>query len=265
MHHRIAAWLTSALLLASCATQRVPERLAALLPADVILLGEQHDAHEHQRIQQQVVESLAARGLLAAVALEMAERGSSTAGLARDATPDQVQAALRWNDAAWPWAAYGPAVMATVRAGVPVLGANLPRNQTSDAINNSALDAHLSASWLEQQRNSIREGHCGLLPESQIVPMTRIQIARDVAMAETIVAARQPGKTVLLIAGAVHVLRERGVPTHLPPDLQSKVILAQAQWVPTATNSGADAVWATPPLPPKDYCAALRQQWPAQR
>ena len=36
---------------------------------------------------------------------------------------------LAWDDAGWPWAAYGPAVMAAVRAGVPVLGANRPRSR----------------------------------------------------------------------------------------------------------------------------------------
>ncbi len=265
MQQRITAWLASALLLASCAGLHVPGHLAALLPADVILLGEQHDAREHQRIEREVIESLAAQGLLAAVALEMAERGRSTAALARDATPEQVRSALRWNDAAWPWAAYGPVVMAAVRAGVPVLGANLPRSQLSDATNNPALDSHLDAGALEQQRNSIRDGHCGLLAESQIMPMTRVQIARDAAMAQTIAAARQPGQTVLLIAGAGHVLRELGVPTHLPADMQSKVILAHAGRSQGAMNSAADAVWITPPLPPKDHCAALRRQWPPAR
>ena len=56
----------------------------------------------------------------------MAERGTSTAALPVDATPAQVQNALRWNDAAWPWAAYAPAIMEAVRAGVPVLGQPAP-------------------------------------------------------------------------------------------------------------------------------------------
>ena len=79
-------------LLSACA--RVPEprlfphapndittRTEAMLPVDVILLGEQHDAAEHQDIQRQVIEYLAVRGRLAAVALEMAEAGTSTAAL----------------------------------------------------------------------------------------------------------------------------------------------------------------------------------------
>ena len=59
-------------------------RLAPLLPADAWLLGEQHDAPEHQQLQRQIVQWLADRGALSAVALEMAERGHTTAGLPRD-------------------------------------------------------------------------------------------------------------------------------------------------------------------------------------
>ena len=96
--------------------------------------------------------------------------------------------------------------------------------------------------------------------------MTRIQIARDLAMAETVAGARQAGRTVLLIAGNGHVERKLGVPVHLPADLGTKVISAQAE--PSAAQkdtkasgqmrAAADLVWPTPPLPPKDYCAQFR-------
>jgi len=62
-------------------------RVDALLPMDVLLLGEQHDASEHQVIHQQVTALLAQRGLLAAVALEMADDGASTAKNCTPARP----------------------------------------------------------------------------------------------------------------------------------------------------------------------------------
>ena len=110
------------------------ERLRQLLPADIILLGEQHDAADHQQVHRIVVEALAARNSLAALALEMASQGHSTAGLAGNATEDAVRQALQWNNEGWPWSAYGPAVMAAVRAGVPVMGANLPAAQLRNAM-----------------------------------------------------------------------------------------------------------------------------------
>ena len=271
-----AAALSLALLgAAGCATPAplgaaAQARLATLLPADVLLLGEQHDAPAHQQLQRQAVQWLAARGALAALALEMAEQGRSTAGLPRDASEADVQHALAWRDAGWPWKTYRLVVMAAVRAGVPVLGANLPAARQREAMRDAALDARLPPAALAEQQQRMRDGHCGLLPESQIGPMTRVQIARDIAMADTVRAARQPGRTVLLVAGNGHVHRALGVPLHLPPDLTTKVLSAQSGQAQAAIDSevtdtlpahtsGADLLWPTPPVPPRDYCAELRR------
>ncbi len=254
-----------------------PERLHSLLPADVLLLGEQHDAPDHQRLQREAVLWLAARGQLAALVLEMAESGHSTQALPPGATEAQVQAALQWNDTAWPWKAYGPVVMAAVAAGVPVLGGNLPRAQMRAAMQEPAWDRHLPPAALERQITALRDGHCGLLPESQLAPMARIQIARDASMARTAQQALRPGQTVLLVAGGGHVLRSLGVPTHWPENLRSKVALARVQQAPSAIKTevsqaagtgahapaDADAVIDTPALPPRDACAELREQWRA--
>jgi len=88
----------------------------------------------------------------------------------------------------------------------------------------------------------VRLGHCEMLPESQITPMTRIQIARDRAMAETIASAVQPGKTVVLLAGAGHVQEDVGVPRHLPATVRVK------------------SLSLTPEETGKDYCAEFRKQ-----
>ncbi|MDI1239932.1 MAG: ChaN family lipoprotein [Polaromonas sp.] len=265
-------------LLAACA--RVPEprlfphapnditaRTEALLPADVILLGEQHDAAEHQDIHRQVIEYLAVRGQLAAVALEMAEAGTSTAALKSNSTQLQVQASLGWNNKSWPWTAYGPAVMAAVKAGVPVLGANLPPAQMRGAMADGLLDQPLPGPALKAQQQLIRIGHCGVLPEDRISPMTRIQIARDIRMARTLQQAALPGKTVVLLAGSGHVNRSLGVPQHLPPGLAVKAVQLRAG--PAAATPDArqeaesraafDAVWPTPVVPEQDYCASLRE------
>lgn len=137
--------------------------------------------------------------------------------------------------------------MAAVRAGVPVLGANLPASETRNAMQSVAYDGHLTLGKWQKQQELIREGHCGLLPERQIVPMTRVQLARDAAMARTVLAARQAGKTVLLIAGNGHVDRELGVPTHLGHDLRVSALVLSPQRPPGATLDlpPADAVWLT--------------------
>lgn len=264
---RLGSLLLTALALAGCAALSAqtplswPSSLEQVLPADVLLLGEQHDAAEHQRLQREAVQWLAARGALAAVVMEMAEQGGSTAGLARDATDAQAQTALQWQDKAWPWAQYGPVVMAAVAAGVPVLGGNLPRSQMRAAMGQAQWDVHLPAAALQRQYTEIRDGHCDLLPEAQIGPMARIQIARDARMAQTATSALQPGKTVLLVAGAGHVWRSLGVPTHLGPQVAAKVVVARAGGEPAAGHADADLVAPTPALPPRDACAELREKW----
>lgn len=261
---RLAA--LGALWLAGCAspppgthaTASAAARIAALLPADVLLIGEQHDADAHQQLEQAAVATLAARGQLAALVMEMAEAGHSTAGLPRDADAAAVRQALAWNEAGWPWARYGPVALAAVRAGVPVLGGNLPRAEMRAAMREPAWDAHLPPAALQRQFAALREGHCHLLPEAQIPAMARIQIARDARMAATVATQAAPGRVVVLVAGSGHVLRSLGVPTHLPAHLQSKVLVAQARSAQDAMDSEADAVIVTAPLPPHDACAALR-------
>ena len=238
----------------------VARRVAALLPVDALLLGEQHDAPEHHAIEQATVETLVRQGRLAALLLEMAEDGNSTAYLPPTATEAQVQTALSWDEKAWPWAAYASAVMAAVRAGVPVIGANLPRARMKDAMADVSLDVQLNGEAYTAQKDAVRDGHCRLLPESQIVPMTRIQVGRDRAMAQAIVKARQPGKTVLLITGAGHAVRTLGVPQHLPDDVKlAAVHLLAAPSLADVVAGEYDSTWQTPPLPEKDYCAELRQ------
>ena len=243
---------------------QVLKPLSQLLPADALLLGEQHDAPEHQRIHQQLVQALAAQGLLAALVLEMAPRGGSTRGLPSQATDADIQTALRWDERAWPWAAYGPAVLSAVRAGVPVLGANLPRDALRATMGDASLDQRLPSAALTEQQQRIRSGHCDLLPESQIAPMTRMQIARDRAMAQTITEAAQSGRTVLLLAGHGHVAPALGVPQHLPANFKAKTVLLQSSQGNAAieTIASFDLVWPTGPIPVRDYCAEFKATRP---
>jgi uncharacterized iron-regulated protein len=126
------------------------------------------------------------------------------------------------------------------------------------------------AAAVQTQLDAVREGHCNLLPASQLEPMLRVQVARDQALAQTVteqVSARTaPGQTVLLIAGGAHVDARVGMPLFLAPGLRSASLLLSAQAQPGAETqettdrqrSGFDARWTTAAPPPKDYCARLR-------
>ena len=238
----------------------MPIRLHQLGPADVLLLGEQHDAPEHQRLHLAAVQALVEFNELAALVLEMADAGQSTARLATSASAQAVQQALGWRDTAWPWAAYGPAVMAAVAAGVPVLGGNLPRQRNAVVMKEPDWDVRVPADVLQRHRTDVREGHCNLLPAGQIGPMTRIQLARDEALATTAANAVQRGKTVLVLCGSQHAHRQLGAPLHLPARLRTKAVRMAADGPRTDDAAAFDAIWHTAAVPPVDHCARLREQ-----
>jgi uncharacterized iron-regulated protein len=242
------------------ATRDIEHLLTQVLPTPLLLLGEQHDAAEHQALQRELVQRLAARGTLAAVVMEMAEQGRDTRALARDADEAAVRTALGWDEQHnWPWPAYGPVVMAAVRAGVPVFGGNLPRAAMRQAMGDAALDSSVSTAVLERQREAIRSGHCDLLPASLLGPMARIQLARDRAMAQVATAQLADGRTVLLIAGNGHVRSDLGVPLHLGSGQAHRVIVSRAGQA--GAGVPADAHWDTPALPNTDHCAELRARF----
>jgi uncharacterized iron-regulated protein len=150
---------------------------------------------------------------------------------------------------------------------VPVLGANLPAARLREAMVNAGLDSLLPGPALKAQQQNIRLGHCELLPESQISPMTRVQIARDRSMAQTVALAARPGKTVVLLAGNGHADRTLGVPQHLPPEFIVKTVLLRADNGSDAAKNRAafDQTWSAKPAPVIDYCANFTAQQARQR
>ncbi|MEX8193817.1 ChaN family lipoprotein [Comamonas guangdongensis] len=266
--------LAAALLLGGCALQANlpaadqpwPQTLSQWRDASLILLGEQHDQAAHHRWEADTVRSLTAQGRLAAVVVEMAAAGGSTRALPAGASEEEVKAALLWEQGGgWPWQDYGPVVMSAVRAGVPVLGGNLPRTQMKTAMAETRYDSHLSQAGWQLQLDAIKSGHCGLLPESQFAPMARVQLARDETMAGVAATAVRdlagPGRSVLLIAGRGHVRADIGVPTWLPAGLSVKVAIAQSDLAPDAGQMKADKLLTLPGSAAEDQCTQLRQQW----
>ncbi len=262
MRLSVFAPLSAVLWLSACAATP-PHWLSHVseLPAQapVVLLGEQHDADEHQTLARLSVGRLAQSPGLSALALEMADDGTDTSGLSTDATEAQVRERLRWNDAGWPWQRYGSVVMQAVRWGVPVVGANLPRSAMGDVMRDEQWDAQVPTAVLADHRERMVSSHCGLLPVSQVPGMARIQIARDQRMAQTVERWLRPGKTVLLVAGAEHVKRDRGIPLFWSASLaqEAHVVWMRAGKPHTNAKGVADATWITPPTPERDHCAEM--------
>jgi uncharacterized iron-regulated protein len=227
--------------------------------AELVIFGEVHDQPDQQRQVADEVQRLAADGRLAAVVLEMAETPRNTAGLPRGATEAQVQQSLQWRN--WPWERYAAVVMNAVRAGVPVLGGNLPREQMRAAMADASLDVALPPPVRVLLAQEVRDGHCGMLPEAQMSGMVRVQIARDRSMAATAAQAlleAGPQQTVLLLAGAQHASRDRGIPLYLtasgPPPPVRVVMFS-----PLSDRLVADERRDARLTPQADHCEGLRR------
>ena len=235
----------------------------ALWRAPVVLLGEQHDAPAHHALQAAVVNAFIQQQRLQALVLEMADAPHHTEGLATNASETQVQERLAWSQQAWPWADYSAAIMAAVRVGIPVRGANLKRADMGRAMMDARLDGAVSPAALKVLREAVKTGHCDLLPESQWAPMARIQIAKDKRMAETIRAHVVEHKTVVVLCGSAHAHKQHGIPAHLPRELAKQAISVHLRSAntPAAEPGAFDREWLTAAVPEKDYCADLRQRW----
>lgn len=216
---------------------------------NVRLLGEQHDAPSHPSLHAQAVRDLIAQRRLAALVLEMADAPARTSNLSPDATEAQVQAALGWKQSAWPWANYQDAIMAAVRAGVPVAGGNLPQAKMGQAMHSANYDGLFTPALWQRHLDNIRTGHCDMLPTAQLAPMARVQVARDVQIASVVLAemtlSQSKNKTIVLIAGSGHVDAQLAVPFHIQQQKPGTAVQI-TQWPSESTGT--------------DYCAQFKQQ-----
>jgi uncharacterized iron-regulated protein len=217
--------------------------------AQLLLLGEQHDAPSHPSLHARAVQELIERRQLGALVLEMANTQARTDTREPQASEAQVQAALGWSAQAWPWAHYRAAIMAAVRAGVPVVGGNLAQPQLRAAMQAPAYASLFTAQAWQGHLDAIRTGHCNMLPPTQLEPMARAQVARDLEMANTLLSEARAtlalGKTVVLMAGAGHLDPLLGVPfqlQRLAPEMPVRITL----WPHEDTG--------------QDYCAQFKQQ-----
>ncbi|MBI4183173.1 MAG: ChaN family lipoprotein [Proteobacteria bacterium] len=269
------------------------EVVGRLAAAALVLLGEKHDNPDHHRIQAWLVGALVARGRRPAVAFEMF--GDDQAGrlaehlVARPADAAGIGEAVGWKEAGWPdWEMYRPIAETALRAGLPMVAANLSRTAVRairreglaalgvEQLARFGLGSDPPAAIAEGHRAEIVEAHCGMLPEAAIPSMVAVQVARDAHMAEALLAgAHRPGVDgAVMIAGVGHIRADRGVPWHLrrlAPDLRIATV-APIEVVAGETEPAAyldrvagaplpfDAVWFTPRVDAEEPCEKFRHQ-----
>lgn len=212
----------------------------AATEADLLIIGEKHDNAAHHAIQADLVADAVAAGRRPALAFEMMTRDRQAAiddvlAGARDENPaarlDTVLAALAeaagWKDSGWPdWSLYRPIAASVVKAGGPVIAADLApsmkRTAAKDGVaalprrwrDRLALDAPLSAATRAALAEEIKAAHCGYATADMIEAMIRVQRARDAALAMAMLDARDAPDAgqAILITGNGHARDDRAVP-----------------------------------------------------
>ncbi|MCD6680429.1 MAG: ChaN family lipoprotein [Burkholderiaceae bacterium] len=264
---------------------------AAAADADFLLLGELHDNVAQHRLRLHWLEALAERHPFA-LALEQFDadrqdaldraRAEDTRESARPATaPDLAVRARRIAQAAgfdfhgWDWDLYRPAIELALRRGLPLVAANLSPADTTQVARGSVPPAPAPPGWgaeqTEAMRASIRQGHCGLLPERAVDAMGLAQRTRDDRIARALVDARErTGLPVVLLAGNGHLRRDIGVPLHLAALRPRARIVSIAMLERSGAGEGGsaaapdqesfDLVVRTDAQPREDPCVALRER-----
>lgn len=267
--------------------------IARLRLARFVLLGEKHDNPDHHRLQTWVLKELIQKGYRPSVGFEMFSADQSaliTQHLARRRGDVKgLAAAVRWAESGWPdWAMYRPIIEAAVKAGLPIVAANLPKAATQAVSREGmgALEENFAARFRLNQPlppdvqaamdKEIRAAHCGMANDTTVEAMIRVQRARDATLAGSL-AATTGRDGAVLIAGAGHARNDRGVPAALLLRAPGARVLsvafievsvdtdkAQAGPRSYAENFGSpalpfDFVWFTPRVDNLDPCEKFKE------
>jgi uncharacterized iron-regulated protein len=253
-----------------------------------VMLGERHDNPDHHVLQAKIVRGLVEAGRRPAVGFEMLSTDDAAA-LARYLARSPKDAAglgdaVNWSRSGWPeWRFYQPIAQAALDGSLPIVATNLSRPAT-DAVRRNGLPglgpaltsqlklAEPSPETRSAMARELRESHCGQVPESMIDRMVDIQWARDARMAASLT---RPGLRdgAVLVAGAGHARRDRGVPAHLARQAPGAPIasLAFVEVDPAAAKPGDyaarfvsdalpfDYVWFTPKIDDGDPCEKFKR------
>ncbi len=267
------------------------ERLAA---AHFVLLGEKHDNPDHHRLQARLLQSLVRAGRRPALVLEMLEveqQGAVDAFLGAPGAPPSATGfgeAVGWAESGWPpLSEYAPVLEVALAAKLPIVAGNFARDEAralvkeglsalpAQRVSKLRLDLALPEPLESALASELRDSHCGHLPERLIAPMALAQRARDAQMAAVMVQvgslAAAPSASsaagAVLIAGAGHARRDRGVPYYLALDAPGaplvSLALLEVQGAASEPSAYLDApesfdyVWFTPRHSDEDPCAAF--------
>lgn len=202
---------------------------AAVGAARYVVIGEIHNNPDHHAIQAALLGAIAAAGRRPAVVFEMIPADLRPALDAYLAAPGRTAAglgaAVEWEKRGWPdFALYRPIVEVALSQGLAILPGDLARATirkigregaaalSPDAAARLGLDRPMPDAAREELSRTLRESHCGMLPDAAVGPMLTVQRARDGALADAMIAAAGEAGSAVLITGAGHARKDWAAP-----------------------------------------------------
>ena len=272
-----AAWVAAA-----CSSRPPAMTDAALInrlaAADIVLLGELHDNVVQHRLRLQWLRALSDRVPIALVIEHLDADAQPKLDEARRALDPaqplpararQLAEAARFNFEGWDWSLISPVIELALERNLPIHAANLSAREAFSIARGQPhpLASRVPSGWTDaverQMTASIRDGHCGLMPEAMLPAMVRAQRARDARMADALLNARASGFKPVLLAGNGHVRTDLGVPLHLRDRLQPGAVLSVGLLENPATSDDGpyDEIRVTEAQSRPDPCESLRQRF----
>jgi uncharacterized iron-regulated protein len=284
---RSARWITAVTLAALLPA--MPSAFAAApahypwenrLHGDTIaLLGEVHDNQRQQQLRLEILKRAISAGWRPTIAMEQfdrehqadIERARATRPRDADYLIEQAGGSHGQQSGGWNWDYYRPYVALALEYQLPLLAANLSRDDAEkivrqgygavfDAATIRDLDLDPTPAGLQSsQEKEVEEGHCHALPTDLLPRMAQAQMARDAVMAA--VLRSQAASGAVLLAGDGHVRRDLGVPRWLGASALPRVLSVGflERGVTDPPVDAFDAIIVTRAAPRADPCAALRR------
>ena len=201
----------------------------------IVLLGEVHDNATQHALRLHAFQGWLVQGARPALLMESFDRQrqpeidravAAISGPATAADADAVIDAGAPDRTGWNWAFYKPYVELALRYRLPIVAANVSREEArsviSDGLAAHGFDADVPPSIQAAQAAAVEASHCGLIGPALAGKMAAAQIARDQFMARMVTTHHHRG--VLLLAGNGHLRNDIGVPHWLSPAVRTQTV-----------------------------------------
>ena len=190
-----------------------------------ILLGETHTNPDHHIGQANIIEKWLSSKQSTALVFEMLAYEDWDQPLHPDYSLEELHQKLEEVSSQWEWEIYKPILEVQIKHQLPMVGANLTRAQLDQysadkkcQLSRQGTSLEFCDSMTEDQKNTIKQlifdAHCGYLPLEHTAVLLKAQMAKDASFAVSLANMGDTHK-VVLIAGAVHIRKDIGVPVHL--------------------------------------------------